>query len=225
MRYLTTSKELISNRIFSRLIHTSHSVNSLDPDLLGVKELDRRTQQLYDRHKSSILYSSFVEGRKLNLGYVKTKILTSILKAKQEKLSVENVRVKPLSLALKYWSESKEEFDEKIITERSPNNTEWKTDFIDDISSKTRKRQQYGQSRTVNDNDRPFVNYWMNDYDTFDDSVSDVHSQFGTPDPSVPVSKVPCYGCGSLLQCADSTLPGYLPSELFKGKKPEILRV
>lgn len=27
---------------------------------------------------------------------------------------------------------------------------------------------------------------------------------------------MPCHGCGALLQCASSGLPGYLPSELFK---------
>lgn len=225
MRYLTASKDLISNRILSRLIHTSQCVHTLDPNLLVEKALDPRTQQLYDRHKSAILYSSFIESRKLNLGYTKTKILTQILKGKQEKLAAANVRVRPHSLALKYWDESKEEFDDKIITEASPNDTQWKSDLIDDIAA---KKLRYGHSQSqMNDEDkeRPFVNYWMNDYDIFDDSISDSHSQFGTPDPTVPVSTVPCYGCGSLLQCADSTLPGYLPSELFKGKSPQVLKV
>lgn len=44
-------------------------------------------------------------------------------------------------------------------------------------------------------------------------------------DPSVPVSKVPCHGCGSLLQCADTSLPGYLPSELMRDHEKSVLKV
>lgn len=44
-------------------------------------------------------------------------------------------------------------------------------------------------------------------------------------DPSIPVTKVPCHGCGALLQCASTGLPGYLPSELIRYQKDAILRV
>lgn len=44
-------------------------------------------------------------------------------------------------------------------------------------------------------------------------------------DPKVPITKVPCHGCGSLLQCADSSLPGYLPSELIRGHDKAVLKV
>lgn len=44
-------------------------------------------------------------------------------------------------------------------------------------------------------------------------------------DPNVPVSKVPCHGCGSLLQCADSSLPGYLPTELMRDHEKSVLKV
>ncbi|KAL8613074.1 hypothetical protein ACOMHN_035015 [Nucella lapillus] len=38
----------------------------------------------------------------------------------------------------------------------------------------------------------------------------------GTPDPSIPVSDVPCSGCGAELHCQDPVIPGYMPSEKFK---------
>lgn len=41
-------------------------------------------------------------------------------------------------------------------------------------------------------------------------------SNYGSPDPSLPVSDVPCGGCGALLHCKNSSLPGYMPSEKFK---------
>ncbi len=231
MRFTLIQRKLICKNIINRhrLIHTSQCVNTNDPDILLAKPIDPQSQQLYDRHKSSILYSSFYEQHKLNLGYVKTKILTRILQDRQRQLAEENVRVRPFSIALKYWDESKTDFDDKNITEMNPNASQWKTDIINEISDSKRKVELPSELRLSQsafaDEQKPFVNDWMNDYDIFDDSESDTHSQFGTPDPSVPVSKVPCYGCGALLQCADSSLPGYLPSELFKGKKDEVLKV
>ncbi|XP_040579418.1 nitric oxide-associated protein 1 isoform X1 [Lepeophtheirus salmonis] len=40
--------------------------------------------------------------------------------------------------------------------------------------------------------------------------------RFGTPNPSIRPSKIPCGGCGAHLHCSDSKMPGYLPSELFE---------
>lgn len=44
-------------------------------------------------------------------------------------------------------------------------------------------------------------------------------------DPTIPVSKVPCYGCGGPLQCIEPSLPGYLPSELIRNQPDSVLRV
>lgn len=43
-------------------------------------------------------------------------------------------------------------------------------------------------------------------------------------DPKVPISKVPCHGCGSNLHCADPSIPGYLPSELMSGHEKGVLK-
>lgn len=40
----------------------------------------------------------------------------------------------------------------------------------------------------------------------------------------MPISKVPCHGCGSHLQCADPSIPGYLPSELMSGHEKGVLK-
>lgn len=233
MRFTTVQKKIIFNNIITRhrLIHTSQCARTNDPDILVEKPLNTHTQQLFDRHKSAILYSSHMERNQLNLGYVKTKILTKMLKDREQKLANENVKVRPFSVALKYWDEAKTDIDEEDIVEVSPKDTQWKTDLINEMSNSRRKVELFKelkQSESVlvdKDEQKPFVNDWMNDYDIFDDSKCSTHTQFGTPDPSVPVSKIPCYGCGALLQCADSSLPGYLPSELFKGRRREVLKV
>lgn len=64
---------------------------------------------------------------------------------------------------------------------------------------------------------------WMSDYEYFDDSYTDsqfpinnsLEINYGRPDPTIPVSNAPCGGCGALLHCQNTSIPGYLPSELF----------
>lgn len=202
-------------------------------EILVRNPLDPTLQKLYDRHKSAILYSSFIEGNKLNLGYKRNKIVTSILKKQEEQRIKDNVKVKPFSLALKYWNDSKDDFVENEVAMATPEsiNSQMKIDMANEIAYSQSKGNLIREMKVIQstyvdqDEPKPFVNDWMNDYDIFDDSEGSVHSTFGTPDLSVPVSKIPCYGCGALLQCADSSLPGYLPSELFKGKSYQVLKV
>ncbi|XP_058794555.1 nitric oxide-associated protein 1 [Phymastichus coffea] len=61
---------------------------------------------------------------------------------------------------------------------------------------------------------------WMTDYEVYNDErqqniVNDEEVKYGTPDPNIAVSSIPCGGCGALLHCQDPAIPGYLPSELF----------
>jgi nitric oxide-associated protein 1 len=58
---------------------------------------------------------------------------------------------------------------------------------------------------------------WLKDYELYDEADEEFESTYGTPDLTVPVSDVPCGGCGALLHCKDTSIPGYVPSELFNG--------
>ncbi|KAK6635827.1 hypothetical protein RUM44_001081 [Polyplax serrata] len=40
--------------------------------------------------------------------------------------------------------------------------------------------------------------------------------RLGTSNPSIPDSNTPCGGCGALLQCNDSSAPGFIPCEVFE---------
>ena len=66
---------------------------------------------------------------------------------------------------------------------------------------------------------------WMTDYEQYDENFNDDSERpvNGTPNPKIPVSSVPCGGCGALLHCKDPAIPGYLPSELFQHATNEIL--
>ena len=48
--------------------------------------------------------------------------------------------------------------------------------------------------------------------------------RYGSSDSSIPVSKIPCSGCGAHLHCQDSKLPGFVSCEIFNGKKIKELR-
>lgn len=54
--------------------------------------------------------------------------------------------------------------------------------------------------------------------------ASDDLFRFGTADPDVPSSKIPCGGCGAILHCKDTKMPGFTPSEDFVKKRPHELR-
>jgi len=67
---------------------------------------------------------------------------------------------------------------------------------------------------------------WMVDVEDFDDALEENIwlKNYGTPDPNSTISLVSCGGCGASLHCRDPAIPGYLPSELFNGKKEHKLR-
>ena len=47
----------------------------------------------------------------------------------------------------------------------------------------------------------------------------------GTADPNIPSSKIPCSGCGAHLHCQDSKLPGFIPWEIFRKIRKNVLKL
>ncbi|KAH8348509.1 hypothetical protein KR084_008164 [Drosophila pseudotakahashii] len=68
-----------------------------------------------------------------------------------------------------------------------------------------------------------FPEDWMDDYE-FYKGAQDKTDKKGTPDASVPPSSVPCNGCGANLHCSSESLPGYIPSEIFRGRTHQELQ-
>ncbi|XP_044753362.1 nitric oxide-associated protein 1 isoform X2 [Coccinella septempunctata] len=69
-------------------------------------------------------------------------------------------------------------------------------------------------------------NNWMLNYDNFQDTSLPTKKNrknhdinYGTADPKCKISSVPCGGCGACLHCKDPSLPGYIPSEIFKNSR------
>lgn len=63
--------------------------------------------------------------------------------------------------------------------------------------------------------DDPYPKNWMSEYELYDESEPETQSAYGTPNPLIPTSTVPCGGCGALLHCKEPSIPGYIPSEIF----------
>lgn len=90
-------------------------------------------------------------------------------------------------------------------------------------STTSLEREDSHLSDLIHDNTkvRQLHKDWMKDYEQYnevnenDDEDWRWKGNYGTYDPSIPVSDVPCGGCGALLHCQDPAIPGYLPKELF----------
>ncbi len=48
--------------------------------------------------------------------------------------------------------------------------------------------------------------------------------RYGSADPMIASSDVPCGGCGAILHCKDPKMPGFTPVEMFRGKSRRKLR-
>ncbi|XP_068145443.1 nitric oxide-associated protein 1 [Drosophila tropicalis] len=62
---------------------------------------------------------------------------------------------------------------------------------------------------------------WLEDYEFY---AGNARSLDGSEDKSIASSSVPCSGCGAHLHCHNSSYPGYIPSEIFKGRTETELR-
>ncbi|KAM8713830.1 hypothetical protein ACLKA7_014057 [Drosophila subpalustris] len=74
--------------------------------------------------------------------------------------------------------------------------------------------------RQMKPDDVSYPYNWMEDYEFYagGNETGIIDSKHGTPDATVVPSTVPCNGCGAHLHCANSSMPGYIPSEIFKGR-------
>uniref|UniRef100_A0A0K8T9Y4 G domain-containing protein n=1 Tax=Lygus hesperus TaxID=30085 RepID=A0A0K8T9Y4_LYGHE len=73
---------------------------------------------------------------------------------------------------------------------------------------------------------------WTNDYMRITHKVEDEEQRadsewvlkYGTSNRAIPSSHIPCGGCGALLHCKDTSIPGFIPQELFRECKTQDLR-
>lgn len=209
-----TLKSIASTISYSRLIHFRSSWSARCCSTKAITSED-----VFEQLKGKIYYSSYVEGSTLKKGYVKNKILEQRI-AKTEKDRVhEAARIQPFPVALQHLYGEKLEADPP-----ESDDSDKVTDYIpyENVERIVEKiNLEHNESR---EQDTPVTGKWMSDYEFYEEDEEDDRTSFyGTPDPQEPTSNIPCGGCGALLHCAEPSIPGYLPSQLFKGKPKQQL--
>lgn len=232
--------------VFGRFNHVKSSESG---DITEKKDhvsyKNNKFQDLLQQYRDKITFSSYLEHEKLELGHFKYYIKT-IAKAKREKKKdLEEKSLPPLPLSLKYYVDKERLLNNEPTVVEEPtkvfklpyaNTTEVEINH-DDIEI---SKQTSIKTESEEEFDRSSINKWMTNYEHFDDTrlsnnieeeASDDEGDdnawcknYGTPDPTVPISQVPCGGCGALLHCNEPAIPGYLPSELFKERKFDELK-
>lgn len=184
-------------------------------------------QRLLDSEASAILYSSYVDD--LTPSWRQTSQQERRKSREQSAQMHADAKVRPFSLALQHMQGDQQQpppHGQPTVVECRP-----PVDAGDDDVNVM--SPMLGTAASID------KRAWMHDYESYkqsndaeeensgsdDDGESAADVIYGTPDASVPVSKIPCHGCGAPLQCAEPSLPGYLPSEIFAGQNEEYLKV
>lgn len=190
---------------------------------------------LLHKYNDKIKFNSYLEREKLDLGYYKYYLKN--LKKRKVLLQKEykEKSLPPLPISLRYYVD-----EERLLREENDtDHVEEPNDFQLPFGSATKVEYNNNKPSKPNNNvdleksadfDRSNIQKWMTNYEHFDDSqmTSDDDTDdelgnswskyYGTADPTANVSRVPCGGCGALLHCSDPSIPGYLPSEIFKNR-------
>ncbi|XP_035784238.1 nitric oxide-associated protein 1-like [Anopheles albimanus] len=186
---------------------------------------------LYDRWKDKILYSSYLESNVLKLGYRRNKILESKMKQQEKERLRTAARVSPFPIALTQLAEDEQASADLFGSYEKSTDTAAADDTLVPYQMPYEHREIHVRRNTaevaVTKHDPSLsTGSWMSDYEYYDEAEQEGDERlsfYGTPDPHMPASQIPCGGCGALLHCIDPSIPGYLPSQLFKGKSKEQL--
>lgn len=202
---------------------------------------------LLQHYKNKITFSSYLEHEKLELGYFKF-YLKNIKQAQRiQKKQLQDRSLPPLPVSLQFYVDKdrllKEESEEKVNESEKTFQLPFAKPSQMEINEDEAKSPQT-EASYINNNefDRSNINRWMTNYEYFHDSSKltendyetaggdetgvnrEWSSHYGTPNPNIGVSRVPCGGCGALLHCSDPAIPGYLPSEIMEGRNDTELK-
>ncbi|XP_058128330.1 nitric oxide-associated protein 1 [Anopheles ziemanni] len=200
-------------------IRTRNAQISSSPQQLATAD------DLYDKWQDKILYSSYLDSITLKMGYRQNKIIESKMKRYEKYCSQRSKDVQPFPVVLKQIE--RDQFDLVDTGEVDPDEANRQLDASMVYQMPFRRVGMAVPKSTdmEEEHDKKLTTgAWMSDYEYYDeDEQSDAASFYGTPDPKEPSSHIPCGGCGALLHCIEPSIPGYLPSQLFKRKSKEQL--
>ncbi|KAL0850650.1 hypothetical protein ABMA28_012403 [Loxostege sticticalis] len=196
---------------------------------------DKDFKTLLQKYQDKITFNSYLEHEKLELGYFKYHLKTLKKAKEEEKKQYVNKSLPPLPIALQYYvekekllkteSEPEKEIGEELFQLPFAKTTPVELDKNDNTDLPTQKSASSENAEF----DKTDLDKWMINYEYYDDTKLDASEdewskRYGTPDPSVGITKVPCGGCGALLHCSEPAIPGYLPSEILRDRTEEELK-
>lgn len=208
---------LLAARNVSKFMYRHNSRLAVESLVLNKSEskVSDKYKNAFSKLQDKIIFNSHLESQKIKLGYRRNRIIDDLVKKFEKEETRANSKVKPLPLVLNQLCDNavdKLEEPKYAIEEPAKQN-------IKDLPfSRNLKVEKLNDSELQNNRENPKVPLnWLQDYELYDETEDEIESTYGTPNPTIPVSEVPCGGCGALLHCKESSIPGYLPSELFKG--------
>ncbi|KAK4875888.1 hypothetical protein RN001_012310 [Aquatica leii] len=217
--------------IFQKQFHINKPLkNNPQTDYNQVKS---EFEKLVDTHIDKIVFNSNLLKSNPKFDFKKRLELKKI----QKTLANEFKNIEPLPSVLKYLITNEEEIpNTKPISSSDNEKIEEKTHFpfanTTAIPIATTQINEPPQEKDIADSAELEIiqrqqvyadhNNWMLDYENYEgerednDDATQWKINYGTPDPNSRVSNIPCGGCGALLHCKDTAIPGYIPSEIFK---------
>ncbi|XP_045510502.1 nitric oxide-associated protein 1 [Colias croceus] len=214
---------------------------------------NKRFKVLLDENKNKIVFNTYLDHEKLELGYFRYHLKTITRAKKNQKKHFEEKSLPPLPVSLKYYVDNNRLLKEKSIEDSEdttkssvfqlPYATSTPIEICDENETLSDRKDvnvpekefENTQSLETEEYDRSNMSKWMTNYEHFDDTKlaededgDEIDNKwiehYGTPDPTSGISNVSCGGCGALLHCSDPGIPGYLPSEIYKSCSNEALK-
>ncbi|XP_025836948.1 nitric oxide-associated protein 1 [Agrilus planipennis] len=237
MLFIIKNCHKIKQQIICKVCRLQHSTQLKG----GSTESPRKNvEELIKKLDKKILFSSYMNVKYSHLKFTKGKTVSEKLRHLEED-NLKSLRfVQPLPVYLKYRDGEQEDLESSKVdcspdvvqfpfsvthTEIASDTNGQPEDLLETEApseaaiSEVKKREELLKERKQK---------WMSAYENYpydlmqeQDEIDDDNSftplvNYGTPDPKSRISKIPCGGCGAFLHCKDASIPGYIPSEIFK---------
>ncbi|KAG5681016.1 hypothetical protein PVAND_010482 [Polypedilum vanderplanki] len=188
-------------------------------EIINRDNVNKKYAEALDEFQDKILYNSLLEIQKARIR--KLDHITESQKKAQIRRNQE-FGVEPLPLALKHFCDDQsanilEDKNDSIMHKKKFQNIVLPFSRYLKVEKSNEEEEKDTQTKENPEN-------WMKDYELYDEAEDEIQNEYGTPDPEHPVSEIPCGGCGALLHCKDPSIPGYLPSEIFKDLSDDELK-
>ncbi|XP_044743956.1 nitric oxide-associated protein 1 [Chrysoperla carnea] len=216
------------NKIFTCVKLQSNT--KLEEKYLQQIKISTELDKLLDKVENKISYNTIIDRKKFSHSYRKHKIIENILSKQENELTFQLKHLTPLPASLKYYMDNNDsKLKEEVVNNKEipePNVTKFPYDLKQsttnfEITSNDLKVEKDEISEQSDEHIEKVPANWMSDYELYSEELDTGETDswkmnYGTPNPNLAVSQVPCGGCGSLLHCKDTSIPGYIPSEIFE---------